>query len=102
MAECDPQHCTFGNRVWAQDVVELHQLRTEVERLRAATEWRPIKTLPDNGIGMIIYLQPRDGKRMVGLGYKTVSGYWCDTKSGFRRIDPTHWMPLPEPPASTR
>jgi hypothetical protein len=79
-------------------MADLVKAEAEIERLRAEREWRPIETLPDSGIGMIIYLELRDGKLMVGLGYKTVSGGWCDTESGFKRIDPTHWQPLPDPP----
>lgn len=61
-------------------------------------QWQPIETAPKDE--MFIYYEPCDGKRCIGLAYRTVSGEWRDTMPGewHRPLSPTHWMPLPEPP----
>lgn len=34
-----------------------------------------------------------------GVAYINQNGEWCDSHSGTgQNWDPTHWMPLPEPP----
>ena len=60
-------------------------------------EWQPIETAPKDETEV---LACRAGKkwRQV-LGWQWGSG-GCDGwyNSGGRNYDPTHWMPLPEPP----
>lgn len=60
--------------------------------------WRPIETAPKDE--MFIYYWPRDGKRCIGLAYRTVSGDWRDSEGNWHiRLEPTHWLPLPAPPS---
>lgn len=48
---------------------------------------------------MFIYYEPRDGKRCIGLAYLAKDGGWRDSENEWhRRLEPTHWMPLPDPP----
>lgn len=66
------------------------------------TDWQPIETVPLR-IPVLIW----DGEIMCvaeGLGGPRASIYWCcigadgyECKNTFN--SPTHWMPLPEPPA---
>ncbi len=61
-------------------------------------EWQPIETAPKDD-EMFIYYEPRDGKRCIGLAYRTVSGAWRDSEGEWHRpLNPTFWMSLPEPP----
>ncbi len=60
-------------------------------------KWQPIETAPADE--MFIYYEPRDGKRCIGLAYRTVSGEWRDSEGEpHRQLNPIGWMPLPEPP----
>ena len=63
------------------------------ERVR----WQPIETAPKGD--MFIYFQKRDDRRAIGLAYLAVDGSWRDSEGNWTdRLNPTHWMPLPEPP----
>jgi hypothetical protein len=72
-------------------------------------EWQPIETAPKDG--MILLFRPTAPKwGMVSEGkwdaqphHKKPNPYWemwlkIGSTTDSRRHDPTHWMPLPEPP----
>lgn len=67
------------------------------------SEWQPIATAPKNLTRVDVWVKVDD----TGAGYRVANAYhfrewWWDSSSGAQayRImpDPTHWMPLPEPP----
>lgn len=59
--------------------------------------WQPIETAPRGE--MFIYYEPRNGMRCIGLAYLAKDGGWRDSEREWsRRLEPTHWMPLPDPP----
>jgi len=65
-----------------------------------SNEWRPIETAPKDGSDIIVYRPKHDGTYIPQVGID-----WWMTKGirpcwGKSRADcqPTHWMPLPEPP----
>ena len=65
-------------------------------------KWQPIETAPKDGHRSIILVW--DGKDILtAYAYTNNRGetYWWDGYSQCMEIDPppTHWMPLPEPPA---
>jgi len=76
------------------------QQAAEIERLRAAQEWQPIETAPKDGTEFLAWYPPDDGDD----GFFDIAD-WIEmpkfvnadswTRGG---LDPTHWMPLPEPP----
>jgi len=70
---------------------EIERLRKEVAKLRKSGGWQPIATAPSGNV--LLYYPAENGKNAlsewitIGLG-----------RSGrFRK--PTHWLPIPKPPA---
>ncbi len=74
------------------------------------TEWQPIETAPKDGSSiLIVYICPLDGP-LVKEAQWWKRWYTDETNQGWMLanldeeygdyIEPTHWMPLPEPPVS--
>jgi len=63
--------------------------------------WQPIETAPKDDKVMVLLYWPHWCSRRAIIGY-WANGYgWCaDEALSDQGIDPTHWMPLPQPPAS--
>jgi hypothetical protein len=64
-------------------------------------EWQPIKTAPKDGRRVLIF-QP--GKKIKLGEWQDMSRLWPNSVVGWKCTNgnfhaPTHWMPLPEPPA---
>ena len=60
--------------------------------------WQPIETAPTDGSAVLLYPYMDDWANMyVVYGYATLDGEWFSTVDGLT-FEPTHWMPLPEPP----
>ena len=77
-----PYPCNDGEYVRAEDVIDM-------------MKWQPIETAPRDGTYIDIW-SPRDG-RVTEVFWDTEGDDWvslCTVWSG----NPTHWMPLPEPP----
>jgi len=77
-------------------------MTTTPPRIDRETGWQPIETAPHDGTRLLLY---REG--CIGFW----SGAWRGKKVEFWHSDlsrknephawqPTHWMPLPDPPAS--
>ena len=63
---------------------------------RAQPEWQPIETAPKDGTKVLLSNQRRvDSSRWVGQTAVGPVGHWL----GEWYAPPTHWMPLPNPPA---
>jgi regulator of replication initiation timing len=70
------------------------RLKAENERLRKAGEWQPIETAPKDGITETLVMDC--GHVYIGIFDK--NGFCEDLHCA--GLDPTHWMPLPNPPAA--
>ena len=56
------------------------------------SEWQPIETAPKDGREILGWF----GSASVIRWHIGTESFWTD---GFMRLrEPTHWMPLPEPP----
>ena len=64
-------------------------------------EWQPIETAPKDETGILVV----SGGVVGEANYKDYDGYepgwfWINTyPQDSDPIDPTHWMPLPDPPS---
>lgn len=62
------------------------------------SHWQLIETAPKDGSTMLLW--------SAKARYKPVVGKWVESwkswqsQPGAWTVNPTHWMPLPEPPAS--
>ena len=66
-----------------------------------AERWQPIETAPKDGSRLLVTRAPFTGKapyKIVWWSSSTPKG-WRWRLSKLVRFNPTHWMPLPEPPA---
>ena len=79
--------------------------RAEVKRLREAAAWRPIETAPRDGTRVLVYPAWYDAK---SNDYRAGEAYWqrmmrkpgrWATGASSLPYEPTHWLPLPQPPA---
>lgn len=75
---------------------ECRRLTAEIERLRAATQWRPIETAPKDEL---ILVGPTKRMGICAAMYHSRDGWVTETCSDWVPIHtPTHWMPLPPAP----
>jgi hypothetical protein len=71
--------------------------------------WQPIETAPKDGTALLVINGPKGGyyteSFQIGIArwsraYGHKSDEWLSTVccDGVSAFEPTHWMPLPEPP----
>ena len=62
-------------------------------------DWQPIETAPknDDGSEIIVYCPREPEKWRIHMAEWGDDGRWHIHNDG-PRIDPSHWMPLPDPP----
>jgi hypothetical protein len=82
--------------------------RAQLDALRAATSWRPIESAPRDGTVVDLWVKrwnhetdTFDGKRVTGCRACGGADLWLrEYQQGMpANSRPTHWMPLPAPPA---
>ena len=72
-------------------------LNNQPPRKAADMNWQPIETAPWSGPPVLLW-RSRTKEHYVAARIKGEHGPgWC-TPDGFQIFEPTHWMPLPEPP----
>jgi hypothetical protein len=69
------------------------------------TEWKSIDTAPKNGTSILVYRRWKKHQWLDhGYDHYIEIAYWKDDDWWIHAFcppasnDPTHWMPLPEPP----
>lgn len=58
-------------------------------------EWQPIETAPKDGTDILVYEKYKDSEYIV---VASNHGFYWAFDDRDTEINPTHWMPLPEPP----
>jgi hypothetical protein len=63
------------------------------------SEWQPIETAPESMTSVLLFWPNNLGieKQTVGWWYE---GEFCDESNSEEYGQPSHWMPLPAPPAA--
>lgn len=85
--------------LWNRHSCAVLKMAAELAEARAAKEWRTIETAPkDNLMWMLLYESPPEDCADI----PTV-GRWCSRHHQWvddlgKKIEPTHWQPLPEAP----
>lgn len=77
-------------------------LQAENARLRGALEWQPIETAPIDGTWFIAFwpvAAVEDQVRVTQWMNDPWEPCFIDSNQWIDLTQPTHWMPLPEPPA---
>lgn len=90
LAKYEDAHMNFAWRAWN---VRRAMAADRIEALMAERQWRPIETMPANHGDALLYFPERTGRgRLRAMFQISVPGMYPNRP-------PTHWMPLPEPPA---
>jgi hypothetical protein len=79
---------------------QIRERDAEIERLRAAMQWRPIETAPRDGTEVLLYTAQGmiQGCFAYGDWEQSVCAASYDAATAYIECVPTHWQPLPEPP----
>jgi hypothetical protein len=82
-------------------LAELEAEQAATEAMRRDAGWQPIETAPKDGTGILV----NAGGFCYAVEWQEEFGWWSvdDNKLGpfpLRGAGPTHWMPLPAPPAA--
>jgi hypothetical protein len=64
------------------------------------SEWQPIETAPKDGQPILVWRDSGVHIMRWRIRRDDGNGFWDEWHVGVRhlKIQPTHWMPLPEPP----
>jgi len=82
--------------------IEIQKLEAELAALKAAQTWQPIESAPKDGTRILTIDADFDSHEGADVARYTgaFGGAWLDNSKHIpKTIYPTHWMPLPTPPA---
>jgi len=73
--------------------------RDKALELADQTQWRPIATAPKDTYVLIGWFELPGQKSYATAMFHSTKKHWCNTWMAFAKdANPTHWMPLQEPP----
>ena len=61
------------------------------------SEWQPIDTAPKDGTRVLLWLVPT----AIAMPFGWRGGRWMGDDYPLNMAEPSHWMPMPEPPKET-
>lgn len=95
-----------GIPIWPENQQWIARMATPAECEAAGIEyieyhgWRPIESAPKNGAIILIRHENDifEGQPIIMQGVYADNGFFDYYDSTYVDSDPTHWMPLPQPP----
>jgi hypothetical protein len=82
--------------------IDIKKLQAEIDALKAAQTWQPIETAPKDGTRILVFIDNGDDPIKTGGERDTDKACWISSWSGEVLYPPTHWMPLPPAPETTK
>lgn len=80
---------------------QIGKLEGEVERLRGERMWQRISTAPKDGTRILAWPYWKEHPvALVRWSESSVLPHWRTPGGLWGNLQPTHWMPLPAPPAT--
>ena len=81
-----------------RDMLELIFAGQEI--VGSMNEWQPIETAPKDGTRILAFFPIINSYKILTVEFIRHRWYICPYDSEFKMMggDPTHWMPLPNPP----
>jgi len=81
-----------------RDMLELIYAGQEI--VDSMNEWQPIETAPKDGSRILAFFPIINNYKILTVEFLRHRWYICPYDSEFEMMggDPTHWMPLPNPP----
>jgi hypothetical protein len=109
----EDRHNEMSARSWRGRIVGLYDLEqavhdratllTALRQQQAAMAWRPISSAPKGGTYILAFV-PKWGIPWQAI-YREEGGRWFmldDQRDAYGAFEPTHWLPLPNPPEKER
>lgn len=106
------RHCQEWSENWAKAEAERDTALAKVKELEAQSAWRPIESAPKDGTEVLGWhpewvnaeFSPDGIRSCIHDGERWCSAHWVDDDFNILHmgdhIQPTHWQPLPPPPAA--
>lgn len=91
------RHAMVTRQLWAAWRDRGALALAENAELRKKLEWQPIETAPRTGIALLLAQPWRSGYDTRLIGHYA-NGWVIHDGRELWDVEPTHWMPLPEPP----
>jgi hypothetical protein len=77
----------------------MEEAASEIKRLRSERRWVPVSgRLPETGLRVLAFVQCQPHEHCHTVGAFMFNGKWVFDEHYEDASEPTHWMPLPEPP----
>jgi len=85
----EPAKCHCGSSSWERRIEESRYICASCKR----PLWQPIETAPVDDTDILVF---SEGLVWVASSYHGM--WWFEKRDDISLSEPTHWMPLPEPP----
>lgn len=88
-----------GSRCACDASIEfLERIPEEVAKVAQKRQWKPIQTAPKDGTITLLLFEEDGNFFPVTAAWDEEFGEWSSLDYGSAPNNPTHWMPIPDPP----